>query len=322
MTDFTLPAMASICVILFWIFRALMFFDMPKCRFISNSNFKKPKLRFGKARFIGGRRYSRRSRRRSNMKHLHRHHFSKAVLTFIYYMTFLWHFRLAWHISAKSQNKKMHYLHGNGPSKASEGKGQKGKHRSAPKGGQPPIASTSANLTTEADDLDLIEQIQAALPQAAVIRSQSTLDSAEWNAPTVSPQLLDHRGGIALTPPRMIPETLWKVGFTTMPTAILTSQPAQDLGMKGFPQQQVRCAILVVNKEGNRDRVEVNRWLIQISYGQPVSQILQGRKVDIFTLMRFHIAKFPSRLAGLKKYLPTSWQRNSRNMCLKMPSPK
>ena len=183
------------------------------------------------------------------MKHLHRHHFSKAVLTFIYYMTFLWHFRLAWHISAKSQNKKMHYLHGNGPSKASAGKGQKGKHRSAPKGGQPPIASTSANLTTEADDLDLIEQIQAALPQAAVLRSQSTLDSAEWNAPTVSPQLLDHRGGIALTPPRMIPETLWKVGFTTMPTAILTSQPAQDLGMKGFPQQQVRCAFLWLTKK-------------------------------------------------------------------------
>ena len=45
----------------------------------------------------------------------------------------------------------------------------------------------------------------------------------------------------------------------------------------------------------------MNRWLIQISYGQPVSQILQGRKVDIFTLMRFHIAKFPSRFGWPEK---------------------
>ena len=216
-------------------------------------------------------------------------------------MTFLWHFRLAWHISAKSRNKKMHSLNGNGPPKTSEGKGQKGKNRSAPKGGQQPAATASASSTTESDDLDLTQQIQSALPQAAVLRSQSTLDSTEWSVPTVSPQLLDHRGGIALTPRRMIPEILRKVGFTTVPTAILTSQPAQDLGMKGFPQQQVRCALLVVNDEGSRDRIEVSRWLIQISYGQPVTQILQGRKVDIFTSMQFHIAKFPSRFGWPEK---------------------
>ena len=69
-------------------------------------------------------------------------------------MTFLWHFRLAWHISAKTRNKKMHCLNGNGPPKTSEGKGQKGKNRSTPKGGQQPAASAFANSTAESDDLE------------------------------------------------------------------------------------------------------------------------------------------------------------------------
>eukprot|EP00435_Cladocopium_sp_Y103_P017419 s3468_g4.t1 len=191
-------------------------------------------------------------------------------------------------------------MNGNGPRPA-EGKGKKGKGRSVGKSSQQSSSASFAATAPEYDDSDLLEQIRAAMPQAAIIRAQSTLEPQEWDAPTVSPHLLDHRGGIALCPRSMIPEILQRVGYTTMPTAILTSQPAQDFGMKGFPQQRVQCSIHVLTDTGTRERVDVLRWLIQISYGSPVSQVMAGPRVDIYTTMKCCIAKFPARFGWPEK---------------------
>lgn len=92
--------------------------------------------------------------------------------------------------------------------------------------------------TNTPDDQDLLEQIKAVLPEAAVVRAQSTLDPSEWDVPIAHPQRLDNKGGIALVPKTLLPSVLQRVGYTAAPTAVLTSQPATDLGLKGFPQHQ------------------------------------------------------------------------------------
>ena len=194
----------------------------------------------------------------------------------------------------------MHSMHGNGP-RSAEGKGKKGKNRPVGKGGPPSTSTPELVPASEFDDTDLLDQIRAALPQAAVIRAQSTLDNNEWNVPIVSPQLLDGRGGIALCPRQLLPSVLQRVGFTTLATGILTSQPAQDLGMRGYPQQRVQCSIFALNDQGERVRVEVLRWLIQLSYGQHVKQVFTGPQVDLFTTMRPFVVKFPARFGWPEK---------------------
>lgn len=282
--------MASMSVILQWIPHFILFFEIPNALVMSFHAPKPKRSKAGKAKKIGGRRYS--SKRRSKSSYMKRlRGYLKYSAKFLFWMTFLWTFNVGWAISGKKRIKYMHCMNGNGP-----GKGKKGKGRPPSIKGSP-STFPEARQTTDAEyeDHDLLEQIKAALPQAAIIRAQSTLDPTEWDAPIVSPQLLDHRGGIALCPRDMVLGVFQRVGFTTAPTAILTSQPAQDFALKGFPQQRVQCSIYVLKEHGVREKVDVFRWLIQISYDKPVQQILAGPRVEMFTTMQALVAKYPAR---------------------------
>jgi len=203
-----MPVMASMFVILQWILHFVLFFEIPNALVMP---FHAPK--------------------RSKSSYLKRlRGYWKYFAKFLFWMMFLWTFNVGWAISGKKRNKYMHCMNGNGP-----GKGKKGKGRSSTKGSPSTFPEAFQTTDAEYEDHDLLEQIKAALPQAAIIRAQSTLDPSEWDAPIVSPQLLDHRGGIALCPRDMVLGVFQRVGFTTAPTAILTSQPAQDFALKGLP---------------------------------------------------------------------------------------
>lgn len=309
-----LPLMASICLILRWIFHFILHFDMPNPCLMLTWKTRKPRIRFGRAKTVGGCRFaSRCHRRRSMRRRIYR--CLRSAVTRICWLAFLWICNFTWAISAKIRNKRMRCKHGNGP-RAADGKRKKGNSRFSGKGNQQSTSASFAPSTHEPDDLELLEQIRAALPQVAIIRAQSTLDQAEWNAPAVNPQLLDGRGGIALCPRNMIPEILQRAQYITIPTAILTSQPAQDFGMKGFPQQRVQRSIFVITDHGSKERVDVLRWFFHGSYGPHVAQALAAPKVDILAI-RFCSAKYPARFGWPDKI--GSLLQSSRNTCLKTP---
>ena len=193
-----MPIMASMSVILQWILHFVLFFEIPNALVMSLHAPKPKRSKAGKAKKIGGRRYS--SKRRSKSSYLKRlRGYWKYSARFFFWMIFLWTFNVGWAISGKKRNKYMHCMNGNGP-----GKGKKGKGRPSTKGSPPTFPEARQTTDAEYEDHDLLEQIKAALPQAAIIRAQSTLDPTEWDAPIVSPQLLDHRGGIALCPRDMV----------------------------------------------------------------------------------------------------------------------
>ena len=182
------------------------------------------------ARFVGFRRHKPVRRRNSSSIR-----FSKCccrVLLTLFYASLLWKVQLAWTISRKDRNRWAHVVHGNGG---------KGSSKSGRKGAMRPTSrdvTFPTDPTNTPDDQDLLEQIKAVLPEAAVVRAQSTLDPSEWDVPIAHPQRLDNKGGIALVPKTLLPSVLQRVGYTAAPTAVLTSQPATDLGLKGFPQHQ------------------------------------------------------------------------------------
>ena len=90
--------------------------------------------------------------------------------------------QLAWTISRKDRNRWAHVVHGNGG---------KGSSKSGRKGAMRPTSrdvTFPTDPTNTPDDQDLLEQIKAVLPEAAVVRAQSTLDPSEWDVPIAHPQ--------------------------------------------------------------------------------------------------------------------------------------
>lgn len=88
----------------------------------------------------------------------------------------------------------------------------------------------------------------------------------------------------------MIPEIIRRVGWTSHACAILTVQPPSELGLLGFPWR-----ICVMTETGERKEIMMQRWLIQLGYGQPVVQKMQGELVSMFVTMKSCIAKFSPR---------------------------
>ena len=93
----------------------------------------------------------------------------------------------------------------------------------------------------------------------------------------------------------MIPEIIRRVGWTSHACAILTVQQPSELGLHGFPRQRVQCRISAMTETGERKEIMVERWLIQLGYGQSVVQNMQGELVNVFVTMKSCIAKFSPR---------------------------
>ena len=163
----------------------------------------KPKRIARPARFVGFRRHkSVRRRKFSSIR------FSKCccrMLLILFYASLLWKVQLAWTIPRKDRNRFAHVVHGNG-GKGSSKSGRKGAIRPTPR--DVPFSTDPTNIP---DNQDLLEQIKAVLPEAAVVRAQSTLDPSEWDAPIAHPQRLNNKGGMH----RFGAKSLVTLGFAT-----------------------------------------------------------------------------------------------------------
>ena len=198
-----------------------------------------------------------------------------------------------WSGSRKSHNKSMHSLHGNG----AKGRG-KGSNKGRGKAANPARSSEDSSLSpfsnSSMDHHHLNEMIQivqqndsrqadrayrdrvkAALPAAAWALSTPMLVSDERDARVCLPNELGPGGGISYIHKDQLPDVLQKVGFTTSPCGIITSQSARDLGLP-YGSTQVRCGLKITNSSGQVEQVEVTKFLTQLGFGKPVEMATQG----------------------------------------------
>ena len=82
-------------------------------------------------------------------------------------------------------------------------------------------------------------------------------------------------GGVSYVGKDLVPDVLRRIGYTQAPCAIGTTQPARELGIP-YPSVDVRCSLEVPSPEGTREVVEVNKFLTQIGYGNPVELATSG----------------------------------------------
>ena len=154
----------------------------------------------------------------------------------------------------------MHSVNGN------MGKPFKGKGKAQNKG---------SSSVQEKEEM-FLEEVRSALPEAAKQRTVPTLIQNEWDA-TVRPYTeLDSVGGVSIVPKEMIPDVLHTVGYTLAPTAMLTTQPPAELGLKGYPSTHLACTINVRDDDGQIKELLVQRHLIQIGFGAHVHKVHQG----------------------------------------------
>ena len=199
-----------------------------------------------------------------------------------------------WHVSSLSRNHTMHSLHGNGSArKGTKGKGKS--KQSAPTGqhtvpsshvatssdtpygsgkgkgsAEPPVDLTiqTTQLALQAQEArleaekDFREQMLAVLPSHLHTASPQ-LVAEEWNTKIVAAHELTAHGGVALVNKKDIPSVVARVGQTTRPTAIVTSQPASELYMGGAPCKEIFCSLMVSTDSG-LSKVLVRRFLIQL----------------------------------------------------------
>ena len=139
-----------------------------------------------------------------------------------------------------------------------------------------------------------------------MLRAQSELLQAEWDAEVKTHQSIDSRGGISLVPKSEIPSVVQRIAYTTHPTAILISEQPDRVGLRGFPRKLVSLQLSVMGPDGQRQLTQVERYLVQMSYGDPVNQKLTGIRVQMLTTTVPMIIKLPVRHGWAEGPIPGS----------------
>ena len=98
-------------------------------------------------------------------------------------------------------------------------------------------------------------------------------------------------GGVSYVGKDLVPDVLRRIGYTQAPCAIGTTQPARELGIP-YPSVDVRCSLEVPSPEGTREVVEVNKFLTQIGYGNPVELATSGPCIVAPRTMHKCVARF------------------------------
>jgi hypothetical protein len=91
---------------------------------------------------------------------------------------------------------------------------------------------------------EIREAVSAVVPEAAKLRSQSSLVQEEWDDPIVPHQSLSKQDGIALVPRRDLADVIARVGFTAHKVAILLTEPPERLGLAGYHKEEFVSACL------------------------------------------------------------------------------
>lgn len=188
-----------------------------------------------------------------------------------------------WTMSRRLRNKLAHTVNGNGGEGKSKGKNKNAKTDAF--SDQPVIATGdfSASNTSENTDYEFRAAIEAALPEAAKLRTQTQLIASQWNVPAIPYQKHD---GVALVPKKALPMVLGQVGWTSCRVAALVTEDPTNLGLWGFIREQVRCSASVIDENNERVTITITQWLVQLGFALPVEQLMAGEQVNMYVTMR------------------------------------
>ena len=176
-----------------------------------------------------------------------------------------------WSPSHIDRNKAQHALEGNGgtgkgnPGRSRTGKG-KGKGKMA---WQEPVSQEIIEQPVEPAPGESTErlfeqEILASLPPHLKQLGQAQLLQEEWSVRVVPSHELNARGGVALVKKQDVPQVLRQIGQTTRATAIVTTQPAHELFLKGASCAEIWCTIRVPSEGTGTTTAYVKRHLIQL----------------------------------------------------------
>ena len=100
--------------------------------------------------------------------------------------------------------------------------------------------------------------------------------------------------GVSLLQRSQISMVLKKVGYTHNKVAILTTQNASQLHLRGYPCQELSVRVRVLPDDGSEPKeVYIRRFLIQLGSGPHVEPKSVGEKVQIPETMVKLVAKLP-----------------------------
>jgi hypothetical protein len=100
--------------------------------------------------------------------------------------------------------------------------------------------------------------------------------------------------GVSLVQRSQISMVLKKVGYTHNKVAILTTQNASQLHLRGYPCQELSVRVRVLPDDGSEPKeVYIRRFLIQLGFGPHVEPKSIGEKVQIPETMVKLVAKLP-----------------------------
>ena len=134
--------------------------------------------------------------------------------------------------------------------------------------------------------------IIAAMPIAARNRMHPRLLAEEWTAPVVIFTELSSKGGVSIVYKADIPSVLQKVGYTQNATAMVTTQSAQQLGLRAYPCDSITCTLAIQDNDETK-HVTVQRFLIQLGFGPKVCKAAIGELVSLTNTMCKVVLRMP-----------------------------
>ena len=164
------------------------------------------------------------------------------------------------------------------------------------KGGKSKGGSKGAPfVATSQSEENFALAIQDAMPLAARHRLMPRLESEEWSVPVKSYSELDMNEGIALVYKSNLVDVVRRVGYTQSAVAVLTTQPAEQSGLRGYPCEHVQCTMYVKDNAGVEKMIITQRYLIQLGFGKTrVHKVAIGQHVVLTTTMVKVAIKMPS----------------------------
>lgn len=177
----------------------------------------------------------------------------------------------------------VHSINGNPYDSTNKGRGKTKNQR--PQQSEP--------ATAEALEEAFQKAVWDSLPEAAKRRVAPQLSPAEWPVPIFHHTEMSSAGGICVCPKHAVPGLIQQVGHTKAPAAMLCTQHPSELGLKGYPSEEVTCSFNVKEDDGSDKTILVKRFLVQLGFGQHVHQQVDGDLVHIGTTMHKFTIKLP-----------------------------
>ena len=159
-----------------------------------------------------------------------------------------------WAISRRARNRLTHARNGNTYSQFAASS-SKGRGKTKTKGQQ---TQADAILSPEIQEEMFCNAIKDAMPEAAKRRLEPRVVPAEWKSPVLHHSEMTSAGGICSAPKQCIPDLLRQIGYTQAPTAMLCTQHPQELGLHGYPVQELTCTFQVREDDGTEKSIFVD----------------------------------------------------------------